>query len=80
MKRQEIADSSHVGSLPREPEVTSSADKVVFTPEEVARALGLHANSVYSMLKRGDLPGIKAGHKWLISKKRFEAWLDGGVR
>ena len=64
-------------SLPPEPEVTSRADKLVFTPEEVAKLLGLHPNSVYSMLNCGELPGLKAGRKWLISKRRFEVWLDG---
>lgn len=64
--------------MDRDAEVMSSIDKQVYTPEEVGRMLGLHPNSIYSMLQRGDLPGFKARHKWLISKKRFEAWLDGG--
>jgi len=55
----------------------STVDKQVYSPEEVARSLGIHLNSVYSMLKSGELPAVKAGRKWLISKKRFEAWLDG---
>jgi excisionase family DNA binding protein len=66
------------GSLTTDVEVTSSIDRQVYTPEEVAKLLGLHANGVYSMLKSGELPGMKAGRKWLISKRRFEAWLDGG--
>jgi excisionase family DNA binding protein len=66
------------GSLTSDVEVMSSTDRQVFTPEEVARLLGLHPNSVYTMLKSGELPGMKAGRKWLISKRRFEAWLDGG--
>ena len=61
-------------------EVMSDTDeKLVVTPEEVARMLGLHANSVYGMLKRGELPGMKLRHKWVISKRRFEVWLDGGA-
>ena len=60
-------------------EVTSRADeKQVYRPEEIAMHLGLHANSVYSLLKSGVLPGVKAGRKWLISKRRFDAWLHGG--
>jgi len=70
--------AAEVSSLLPEPEVTSRADKLVFTPEEVAKLLGLHPNSVYSMLKCGELPAVKAGRKWLISKRRFETWLDGG--
>ena len=55
----------------------SSTDRRTYTPEEVARLLGLHLNSVYSMLKNGSLPAVRAGRRWLISKRRFEAWLDG---
>ena len=67
-------------SLPADYEVTSDDERLTYTPEEVARMLGLHPNSVYAMLKRGELPGFKAGHKWLISKIRFHAWLDGERR
>ncbi len=56
----------------------SSTDRQAYTPEEVAKLLGLHANSVYTMLKSGELPGVRAGRKWLISKRRLYAWLDGG--
>ena len=66
------------GLLRRDVEVMSTFDKLAYSPEEVARLLGLHPNSVYSMLKSGELPGIKAGRRWLISKQRFGVWLDGG--
>jgi excisionase family DNA binding protein len=56
----------------------SSVDRQVYSPEEVATLLGLHTNSVYSMLKSGELPGIKTRRRWLISKRRFDSWLDGG--
>jgi excisionase family DNA binding protein len=65
-------DASQLG----EPEVMSSIDRQVYTPEEVAQILGMHPNSVYALLKEGSLPGIKAGRRWLISKKRLDAWLD----
>ena len=65
-------------SLDAGTEVMPSIDKRVYYPEEVARLLGLHPNSVYAMLKGGTLPAVKAGRRWLISKRRFESWLDGG--
>ena len=68
------------GSLTTEPEVMSPTDKLAYTPEEVAKLLGLHPNSVYQMLKSGELPGVKAGRKWLVSKRRFHGWLDGEDR
>ncbi len=55
----------------------SSTDQLTYTPEEVARLLGLHPNSIYTMLKSGALPAVRAGRRWLISKRRMEAWLDG---
>jgi excisionase family DNA binding protein len=64
-------------SLTTETEVMSSADRMVLTPEEVARMLGLHPNSVYSMLKSGELPSVRAGRKWLIPRRRLDAWLGG---
>ena len=60
-------------------EVMSDDDRRAYTPEEVARMLRLHLNSVYSLLKSGEIPGLRAGHKWLIPKRRFDAWLDGGM-
>lgn len=61
------------------PAEVMSDDRQVYTPEEVARILGLHANTVYTMLKNREIPGIKAGRKWLISRGRFDVWLDGGT-
>ena len=70
-------DHGSISSLRLEPEVMSSTDRRAYTPEEVGEALGPTPNSVYTMLHSGALPGVKAGRKWLISKRRFEAWLDG---
>ncbi len=67
-----------MSSLTGEPEVMSDDDRRAYTPEEVARMLGLHLNSVYAMLKAGDIPAVRVGRKWLISKRRFDAWFDGG--
>ena len=66
-----------LGSNVLHSEVMSDDERRTYTPEEVAKMLGLHLNSVYSMLKRGALPGRKVGNKWLISKKQFDEWLDG---
>ena len=70
-------DSAATSSITAESEVMSSTDRQVYTPEEVALMLGMHANSVYALLKEGTLPGLKAGRRWLISKRRFDAWLEG---
>lgn len=69
-----------MSSLTGEPEVMSDDDRRAYTPEEVARMLGLHLNSVYAMLKSGEIPAVRGGRKWLISKRRFDAWFDGEAR
>ena len=76
-RRAAFGSSPEAASMPAEAEVMSSTDRRTYTPEEVARLLGIHLNSVYSMLKMGSLPAVRAGRRWLISKKRFEVWLDG---
>jgi excisionase family DNA binding protein len=57
----------------------SDDERRAYTPEEVAKLLGLHVNSIYGLLKSGELTGIKVGRKWLISKRRFDVWMDGGL-
>ena len=69
-----------VGSIVAADTVISSTDRQTLYPEEVAPVLGIHPNSVYIMLKDGSLPAVKAGRRWLISKRRFGAWLDGEGR
>ena len=70
--------SDPIGSIIPEVTVMSSTDRQTYYPEDVARMLGVHTNSVYTMLKDGTLPAVKAGRRWLISRRRFDAWLTGG--
>ncbi|MGQ9779724.1 MAG: helix-turn-helix domain-containing protein [Bacillota bacterium] len=41
----------------------------VFSPEEAAAYLRVHPQTVYKLLRRGELPGRKVGQLWRISKK-----------
>lgn len=47
-----------------------------FTPEEVAEALGVKSKTVMDWLRKGELPGIKAGRFWRIRESDFNAWLQ----
>lgn len=38
------------------------------TPEEVADFLRLNRETVYRNLRRGQLPGIKVGSQWRVSR------------
>ena len=46
-------------------------DKYI-TPEEVADELGLSLTTVYNLLRKGQLPGVKVGRKWIILREKIE--------
>ena len=46
-------------------------DKYI-TPEEVADELGLSLTTVYNLLRKGQLLGVKVGRKWLILREKIE--------
>jgi excisionase family DNA binding protein len=53
-------------------------DKGVFSPEEAADYLGIHPQTVYKLLRNGELPGKKIGQLWRISKNSLTAYLEDG--
>ncbi|MDR3707479.1 MAG: helix-turn-helix domain-containing protein [Capsulimonadaceae bacterium] len=52
------------------------------TVEEVAQEVGLAENTVRRLLRAGDMPGYKLGHKsWRVTRERLDAFKEaGGVR
>lgn len=52
-------------------------NKEVFNPEEAAEWLGVHSQTVYRLLRSGELPGKKIGQQWRIHKGALEAYLKG---
>jgi excisionase family DNA binding protein len=52
-------------------------DKGVFSPEEVAAYLGIHPQTVYKLLRNGELPGRKIGQLWRITKSSLTRYLEG---
>lgn len=52
-------------------------DKGVLTPEEAADYLGVHPQTVYKLLRKGELPGKKIGQLWRISKQVIVSYLEG---
>jgi acetyl-CoA synthetase len=45
------------------------------TPEEIAKILKIHAKTVRTWLKEGELKGIRLKGVWRIPKSEFEAFL-----
>lgn len=52
-------------------------EKEVFDPEGAAEWLGIHEQTVYRLLRSGELPGKKIGRQWRIHKASLEAYLKG---
>ncbi len=48
----------------------------VMTPEEVAKYLKLGRSSCYEALRRGDIPSIRIGHRFLIPVVALERMLS----
>ena len=44
------------------------------TVEEIAQRLSIGRQTVYAMLERGVLPGIRLGQRWLITRHAYEQW------
>jgi excisionase family DNA binding protein len=43
----------------------------VLTVRDCAAVTGMSLNGTYEALRRGELPGIRVGRKWLIPKARL---------
>ncbi len=47
------------------------------TVPQVAERLSVHPKTVYSMLVRGELRGVKVGRVWRVPAEELEAFLRG---
>ena len=54
-----------------------TGDRLVYTVQEVAALLGLGLSGTYTLVRKGTIPAIKVGARWVVPKQRFHAWLDG---
>ena len=55
----------------------SVKEKRTYTVKEIQEILDVSKPTVYALLKRKEFHSIIIGGKHLISKKSFDAWLDG---
>ncbi len=51
----------------------TAADRAVMTPEEAAAYLRVNPQTVYRLLRRGTLPGVKIGRQWRIRRADLDA-------
>jgi excisionase family DNA binding protein len=51
----------------------------VLTVEQAADLLQLSPDTLYAMLRRGEVPGKKLGGQWRIPRAPFMDWLHAGL-
>jgi excisionase family DNA binding protein len=47
----------------------------IMTPEELAEYLRVSRQTIYNLLWRGELPGMKVGTHWRLKKSDVEKWI-----
>lgn len=55
-------------------------EEISLTPEEVARILKIARNTVYELIKRGELPAYRVGRKFRVDLKDVETYKRQGKR
>ena len=54
--------------------------KATLNVKEVAELLGVHTNTVYTYLASKQIPAIRLGRRWLISRNAVMKWLESDDR
>ena len=49
----------------------------LYEVKEVCEILHLHYQSVYKLLRSGELKSVRPGRKWLIPESEIQKFLDG---
>lgn len=56
---------------------TIDTARLTYTVDEVAHLLNLSRGIAYQYVRDGVIPAQRVGRRWLISRKRLHAWVDG---
>ena len=48
----------------------------IMTPEELAEYLRVSRQTIYNLLWRGEIPGMKVGTHWRLKKSDVEKWIS----
>jgi excisionase family DNA binding protein len=56
-----------------------NTEKGIMTPQDVAKETRSSLRFIYKELKKGVIPHVRLGDKYLIGRKAFEAWLNGNT-
>ena len=58
---------------------TTGTESGYVSATKAAQYLGVHVQTVYAMLRRGELGGRKVAHKWRVSGNALQAILPQGA-
>lgn len=61
--------------MEQQTEKRESIDRLLLTPEEVAKAIGCSRSFIFDALRRGDLPSLKLGRLRRVRVADLEIWL-----
>lgn len=50
-------------------------EKLFYTPQEVAKLMGIRPETVYFMIRNGELPALRVGSRFKILKDDFHEWI-----
>jgi excisionase family DNA binding protein len=62
---------------PQRYSTSSGVARLTYTVDELAGLLDLSRGLTYASLRDGTIPAERVGKRWVISRRRVRAWLDG---
>ena len=57
--------------------VKSEASKKTYDIREVAQILGIGQTLAYDAARRGEIPVLRIGGRYVVPRERFQKWLAG---
>ena len=54
----------------------TSDERLVYTVEEAGKLLGIGRSAAYEAARTGELPVIRIGRRWLVSKQALDRMLS----
>lgn len=62
----------------REAIAKANSDRIAYTIDQAAEAVGIHRNTMRDAVSRGELRAVKRGRRWLISREALVRWVTPG--
>ena len=54
----------------------NNEEKLIYSVEEAAKLLGIGRSAAYEAARSGELPVIRIGRRWLVSKQALDRMLS----